>query len=224
MMVFDEDQILSEIFASNTLRDKGINLNIAISENGANIQKQRTIIDEAVDVVKATPGAVSDFGVGVAKGVPVGASKFGTEIMDTITNGAYSKSFIPFVNEKLPIIGDINNYINNLLKPEGTAQEVGSAIGEGVGQVVLPGAVGTKALQGANIGSTFLRNVLGYGSAEAIGMNPQDQGLLELGTSFFVANDNLKQEIINSLKANEDQSVLMQKIQKAPQRFLRVAL
>ena len=117
MIIFDEDQILSEIFASNTLRDKGVNLNIAISENGANIQKQRTIIDEAVDVVKATPGAVGDFGVGVAKGVPVGASKFGTEIMDTITNGAYSKSFIPFVNEKLPIIGDINNYINNLLKP-----------------------------------------------------------------------------------------------------------
>ena len=219
MIIFDEDQILSEIFASNTLRDKGINLNIAISENGANIQKQRTFVDKAVDVVKATPGAVGDFGVGVAKGVPVGASKFGTEIMDTITNGAYSKSFIPFVNEKLPIIGDINNYINNLLKPEGTAQEVGSAIGEGVGQVVLPGAVGTKALQGVNIGSTFVRNVLGYGSAEAIGMNPQDQGLLELGTSFFVANDNLKQEIINSLKANEDQSVLMQKIQKAPQRF-----
>ena len=219
MMVFDEDQILSEIFASNTLRDKGVNLNIAISENGANIQKQRTFVDEAVDVVKATPGAVGDFGVGVAKGVPTGASKFGTEIMDTITNGAYSQSFIPFVNEKLPIIGDINNYINNLLKPEGTAQEVGSAIGEGVGQVVLPGAVGTKALQGANIGSTFLRNVLGYGSAEVIGMNAQDQGLLELGTSFFVSNDNLKQEIINSLKADEDQSVLMQKIQKAPQRF-----
>tara|TARA_B100000927_G_scaffold288788_1_gene284111 strand:- start:19016 stop:21691 length:2676 start_codon:yes stop_codon:yes gene_type:complete len=219
MIIFDEDQILSEIFASNTLRDKGVNLNIAISENGANIQKQRTFVDEAVDVVKATPGAVGDFGVGVAKGVPTGASKFGTEIMDTITNGAYSKSFIPFVNEKLPIIGDINNYINNLLKPEGTAQEVGSAIGEGVGQVVLPGAVGTKALQGANIGSTFLRNVLGYGSAEAIGMNAQDQGLLELGTSFFVSNDNLKQEIINSLKADEDQSVLMQKIQKAPQRF-----
>jgi len=219
MIIFDEDQILSEIFASNTLRDKGVNLNIAISENGANIQKQTTFVDKAVDVVKATPGAVGDFGVGVAKGVPVGASKFGTEIMDTITNGAYSKSFIPFVNEKLPIIGDINNYINNLLKPEGTAQEVGSAIGEGVGQVVLPGAMGTKALQGANIGSTFLRNVLGYGSAEAIGMNPQDQGLLELGTSFFVSNDNLKQEIINSLKADEDQSVLMQKIQKAPQRF-----
>jgi hypothetical protein len=219
MIIFDEDQILSEIFASNTLRDKGVNLNIAITENGANIQKQKTFVDEAVDVVKATPGAVGDFGVGVAKGVPVGASKFGTEIMDTITNGAYSKSFIPFVNQKLPIIGDINNYINNLLKPEGTAQKAGSAIGEGVGQVVVPGAVGTKALQGVNIGSTFLRNVLGYGSAEVIGMNAQDQGLLELGTSFFVSNDNLKQEIINSLKADEDQSVLMQKIQKAPQRF-----
>jgi len=219
MIIFDEDQILSEIFASNTLRDKGVNLNIAISENGTNIQKQKTFVDEAVDVVKATPGAVGDFGVGVVKGVPTGASKFGTEIMDTITNGAYSKSFIPFVNEKLPIIGNINNYINNLLKPEGTAQEVGSAIGEGVGQVVVPGAMGAKALQGANLGSTFVRNVLGYGSAEAIGMNAQDQGLLELGTSFFVSNDDLKQEIINSLKADEDQSVLMQKLQKAPQRF-----
>jgi len=219
MMVFDEDQILSEIFASNTLRDKGVNLNIAISENGANIQKQRTIIDEAVDVVKATPGAVGDFGVGVAKGVPGGASKFGTEIMDTITNGAYSKSFIPFVNEKLPIIGDINNYINNLLKPEGTAQKAGAGFGEAIGQVVVPGAVGAKALQGANISSSFLRNVLGYGTAEVIGMNPKDPGLIELGTSLFVSNDNLKQEIINSLKADEDQSVLMQKIQKAPQRF-----
>lgn len=219
MIILDEDQILTEIFTSNILREKGENLNITISENGSNITKQKTFVDEAVDVVKATPGAIGDFGVGVVKGTPVGASKFGTEIMDTITNGAYSKSFVPYIEEKLPIIGDINNYINNLLKPEGTAQEVGSALGEGVGQVVLPGAMASQALKGANLGSTFLRNVLGYGSAEALGINAQDQGLLELGTSFFVSNDNLKQEIINSLKANEDQSVLMQKLQKAPQRF-----
>jgi len=219
MIILDEDQILTEIFTSNILREKGENLNIAISENGTNITKQKTFVDKAVDVVKAAPGAIGDFGVGVVKGTPVGASKFGTEIMDTITNGAYSESFIPYIEEKLPIIGDINNYINNLLKPEGTAQEVGSALGEGVGQVVLPGAMASQALKGANLGSTFLRNVLGYGSAEALGINAQDQGLLELGTSFFVSNDNLKQEIINSLKANEDQSVLMQKLQKAPQRF-----
>lgn len=219
MIAFDEDQILSEIFASNTLRDKGVNLNIAISENGTNIQKQKTFLDKAVDVVKATPGAVGDFGVGVAKGFPVGPSKFGTEVMDTITDGAYSKSFIPFVNEKLPIIGDINNYINNLLKPEGTAQKAGAGFGEAIGQVVVPGAIGAKALQGTNISSTFLRNVLGYGTAEVIGMNPKDPGLIELGTSLFVSNDELKKEIIDSLKADEDETVLMQKLQKAPQRF-----
>ena len=219
MIAFDEDQILSEIFASNTLRDKGINLNIAISENGTNIQKQKTFLDKAVDIAKATPGAVGEFGIGLAKGVPVGPSKFGTEVMDTITDGAYSKSFIPFVNEKLPIIGDINNYINNLLKPEGTAQKAGAGFGEAIGQVVVPGAIGAKALQGANISSTFLRNVLGYGTAEVIGMNPKDPGLIELGTSLFVSNDELKKEIIDSLKANEDETVLMQKLQKAPQRF-----
>ena len=61
-----------------------------------------------------------------------------------------------------------------MLKPEGTAQKAGAGFGEAIGQVVVPGAVGAKALQGANIASTFLRNVLGYGTAEVIGMNPKD--------------------------------------------------
>ena len=219
MIIFDEDDIINQITQSNNLRQNGENTNLNFTDNGTIITKEKTLLDKAGAILSSIPGAIGDFAVGAVKGIPIGASKAGNEIMDTITNQAYTKEFLPFLNKTFPVIGDIDNYINNLLKPEGTAQEVGSTLGEATTQIVGPGAMITKSLQGANLGSKFITNVLGYGSAEALALSPQDQGLLELGVSLFAKNDELKNEIVNSLKANEDLPFLLQKLQKAPQRY-----
>ena len=219
MIIFDEDDIINQITQSNNLRQNGENTNLNFTDNGTIITKEKTLLDKAGAILSSIPGAIGDFAVGAVKGMPIGASKAGEQIMDTITNQAYTKEFVPFLKKTFPVIEDIDNYINNLLKPEGTAQEVGSMIGEATTQIVAPGAMVTKSLQGANLGGKFITNVLGYGSAEALALSPKDQGLLELGVSLFAKNDELKNEIVNSLKANEDLPFLVQKLQKAPQRF-----
>ena len=219
MIIFDEDDIINQITQSNNLRQNGENTNLNFTDNGTIITKEKTLLDKAGAILSSIPGAIGDFAVGAVKGMPIGASKAGEQIMDTITNQAYTKEFVPFLKKTFPVIEDIDNYINNLLKPEGTAQEVGSMIGEATTQIVAPGAMVTKSLQGANLGGKFITNVLGYGSAEALALSPKDQGLLELGVSLFAKNDELKNEIVNSLKANEDLPFLLQKLQKAPQRF-----
>ena len=219
MIIFDEEDIINQITQSNNLRQNGENTNLNFTDNGTIITKEKTLLDKAGAILSSIPGAIGDFAVGAVKGMPIGASKAGEQIMDTITNQAYTKEFVPFLKKTFPVIEDIDNYINNLLKPEGTAQEVGSMIGEATTQIVAPGAMVTKSLQGANLGGKFITNVLGYGSAEALALSPKDQGLLELGVSLFAKNDELKNEIVNSLKANEDLPFLVQKLQKAPQRF-----
>ena len=90
------------------------------------------------------------------------------------------------MNENIPGLKAINESVNKTIKPEGTAQEIGAMIGEVGTQIVAPGAMATKALQGANIGSRFLTNVLGYGATEAIVIPAKDKGLIESAVSFLL--------------------------------------
>ena len=129
MIIFDEEDIINQITQSNNLRQNGENTNLNFTDNGTIITKEKTLLDKAGAILSSIPGAIGDFAVGAVKGMPIGASKAGNQIMDTITNQAYTKKFLPFLNKTFPVIGDIDNYINNLVKPEGTAQEVGSAFG-----------------------------------------------------------------------------------------------
>lgn len=216
MILFNEQDILEQIDNSRLLREDGESNLLSYSNDQGTFKSKPTFVDKAMDFVSGIPEAV---GVGIPKGIPVGASKFGIELMDTFTNGAYSKNFLPWLNENVPGLQELDHAINKVLKPEGTAQEIGSMIGDPIGQVVVPGALFTKAGQALNVGSKFLTNVLGYGTAEVVGINPKDNGLLELGIGLMVKNDDLKQAMIESFKADEDASVLMQKLQKAPQRF-----
>tara|TARA_R100000231_G_scaffold28871_3_gene25655 strand:+ start:6889 stop:9546 length:2658 start_codon:yes stop_codon:yes gene_type:complete len=214
-MIITEEQIQAQLMLSKNLREDGAEINYSFNENGGTINTEPTFLNQVGDFVSGIPDGVT----GAIKAIPTGMSKFGNEVMDTLSNGAYTKKFVPFLNENFPVLEDIDSTINNILKPENKAQEIGAMIGEPIGQIVVPGAVFTKGGQALNLGSKFLTNVLGYGTAEAIGINPQDNGLLELGIGLMVKNDDLKLALMESLKANEDESVLLQKLQKAPQRF-----
>ena len=214
-MIITEEQIQAQLMLSKNLREDGAEINYSFNENGGTINIEPTFLNQVGDFVSGIPDGVT----GAIKAIPTGMSKFGNEVMDTLSNGAYTEKFVPFLNENFPVLEDIDSTINNILKPENKAQEIGAMIGEPIGQIVVPGAVFTKGGQALNLGSKFLTNVLGYGTAEAIGINPQDNGLLELGIGLMVKNDDLKLALMESLKANEDESVLLQKLQKAPQRF-----
>ena len=158
-----EIDLYSEIEKSNNIRSGNQEFEQSWDGTKSTIGYPTTFFDDVVNVAGDIVEGAGDLVTGTAKGMPMGASKAGTEIMDTLTGQWYSTVAVPWMNENIPGLKDINESVNKAIKPEGTAQEVGAMIGEVGTQIVLPGAMVTKSLQGANIGSRFLTNVLGYG-------------------------------------------------------------
>jgi len=222
------DELFKEISDSRRIRSHG---NTTYLKDGRlfasekilrgyeDLEKLKTMGSTVIEGLKNTP----DFLFGVAKGIPGGIAKGGEETF---------KTFLPFVNnnvmpwlrENVPGYNSMNEYLNDALAPEGTAQEIGSSLGEVGGQVVAPGGVYAKAFSTAlkpmGYGKNFLANVLGYGTAEFAGMPPEEEGLMEMGIQLFVQNEQLKNTMLQSIAADEDASFFLQKIQKAPQRFI----
>jgi hypothetical protein len=120
------------------------------------------------------------------------------------------------MNENIPGLKAINESVSKAIKPEGTAQEVGAMIGEVGTQIVAPGAMATKALQGANIGSRFLTNVLGYGATEALVIPAKDKGLIESAVTFLAQDNEATKALLETLEADEDLPYLLQKLQRTP--------
>ena len=93
-----------------------------------------------------------------------------------------------------------------------------------MGRLLVPGGVYSKvakiALKPMGYAKNILANVLGYGTAEFAGMPPEEEALMEMGIQFFVQNEELKNAMLQSIAADEDASFFLQKIQKAPQRFI----
>ena len=222
------DELFKEIADSRRIRSHGnttylkdgrLFANEKILRGYEDFEKLKTMGSMAIEGLKNTP----DFLFGVVKGIPGGIAKGGEETF---------KTFLPFVNnnvmpwlrENVPGYNSMNEYLNDALAPQGTAQEIGSTLGEVGGQVVAPGGVYAKAFSTAlkpmGYGKNFLANVLGYGTAEFAGMPPEEEGLMEMGIQLFVQNEQLKNTMLQSIAADEDASFFLQKIQKAPQRFI----
>ena len=143
------DELFKEISDSRRIRSHG---NTTYLKDGRlfasekilrgyeDLEKLKTMGSTVIEGLKNTP----DFLFGVAKGIPGGIAKGGEETF---------KTFLPFVNnnvmpwlrENVPGYNSMNEYLNDALAPEGTAQEIGSSLGEVGGQVVAPGGVYAKA-------------------------------------------------------------------------------
>ena len=218
-MADKEIDVYREILLSNNIRSSGSEYEQSWDGKTSKINMPTSIFEDVVDTAGDVVDTVGDFATGVVKGMPKGASIAGTEIMDTLTGQWFSETAVPWMNENIPGLDTANKAINETIKYDGTAQEIGGMIGEVGTQIIAPGALATKGLQGANLGSRFLTNVLGYGTTEALVIPAKDKGLLETAITLISGDTEAGKAILETLEANEDLPYLLQKLQKAPLLF-----
>ena len=213
----EEIDVYSKILHSNNIRSSGVEHEQTWDGKSSNIAIPSTFFEKAVDLGGDIVEGAGNVVKGFAKGIPKGASSAGSEITDTFTNQWYSQVASPWMEENIPGLSSANKYINEALEiGDSTSEMVGDVIGKVTGQIILPGAVGTKALQGANIGSRFLTNVLGYGTTEALVIPAKDKGLIETGISMIYKDNKLANMVLESLEANDELPYFMQKLQRSP--------
>lgn len=170
-------------------------------------------------VMDAIGEGISDVLKGVGSGVVTGLSKAGQEIGDTFTGGFYSSTVMPWLRENVPGLSSANEALAEATQPEGTTQEVSAMIAEPLSQIVAPGALVTRGLQAAGIGSRLLREFLGYGTAEVAAVAPKDQTLLEMGIELIDESSEVRAMLDASLGAQEDENAFMERLKNAPRRF-----
>ena len=226
------DELFKEISDSRRIRSQGnttylykgeLLANERILRGKKDFEKLKTMGSMAIEGLKNTPDFLFGVSKGILPGMAIGAEETFKTFIPFVNNNV-----MPWLNENVPGYNSMNEYLNDAFAPEGTAQEIGSSLGEVGGQVVAPGGVYSKAakmaLKPMGYGKNFLANVLGYGTAEFAGMPPEEEGLMEMGIQFFVQNEELKNAMLQSIAADEDASFFLQKIQKAPQRYFEGGL
>ena len=224
--------LISEVLKSNQLRMDG---DYSFSLENGNITMNQPSLNMAMKVGQSmTPGvnlsgigsAIAsgvDAGVegikGVAKGVPIGLSNFAKEFNKTFLPG-YEENVVPFLNENVPGLKSLNQFTQDIFEYKNKAQEIGGGfVGEPLGEFGVSGGALSGVAKTAGIGNRFLANVLGYGTAEVIAVPVEEQGLLSMGIDYLSPDSPITTAILESLKSDEDQSVFIQKLQKAPENF-----
>ena len=197
------------------LKDGRLFANEKILRGYEDFEKIKQMGTTAGNILKGTP----DFLYGGIKSIPGGIALAGEETFNTLLPFV-NNNVMPWLSENVPGYNSMNDYLNDVLAPEGKAQEMGGLFGKEMGRLVAPGAVYAKGIKALGYGKNFLANVLGYGTAEFAGMKPEEEGLMEMGIQFFTQNDELKKAMLQSLSADEDMPYFLQKLQKAPQRFI----
>ena len=218
-MAENEIDVYNEILLSNNIRSSGAEFEQSWDGKTSKINMPTSIFEDIVNVAGDVAETTGNVFTGIAKGPLMGGSKAGTEIMDTLTGQWYSQTAIPWMNDNIPGLASANESINKAIKPEGTAQEISSMISSVATEIILPGAMVTKSLQGANLGSRFLTNVLGYGTTEALVIPAKDKGLLETAITMISGDTEAGKAVLETLEANEDLPYLLQKLQRSPLLF-----
>ena len=172
------------------------------------------------DVVTEAGGKAVDAVVGAVKGLPKGLGNFAVQFNRTFLPG-YEENIAPWIAENMPGLSEVNTFAEELLAYDGKAQEIGGEWGgELIGEFGLPGGALSAGAKAMGVTSNFLANVLGYGATEVIAVPEDEQGMLSYGIDLLAPNSELKTAILSSLASDEDASVFMQKLQKAPENFL----
>ena len=229
----EELDLIGEVLKSNSIRRDNTLYDYSLVNGQLQIIKEPGVMD-AVSDVAGVIGDVVGQGVkkvgdvaqstfegtkGVVKGVPIGLSNFAKEFNKTFLPG-YEENVVPFLQENIPGLKSLNNFVGDIFEYKNKAQEIGGEfIGEPIGEFgVTGGAIGGVA-KSAGIGNRFLANVLGYGTAEVIAVPADEQGLLSMGIEYLSPDSPVTTAILESLKSDEDQSTFIQKLQKAPENF-----
>ena len=226
------DELFKEISDSRRIRSHGnttylkdgrLFANENILRGYEDAQQIKQMFSTAADLGTSFVKNIPNIGIGVTKGILPGIANLGEETMRTVLGSTLTDMFSETVNS-IPGFSSLNDYLVDATTPEGTAQEISSGLGEAVGQIVVPGALISKGLKVYGYGNTFLRNVLGYGSAEAIGLKPEDDALIEMGLQVIKDDSQIAEEMLSSLSANKDLPYFMQKLQRTPLRMLEGGL
>ena len=224
--------LITEVLKSNQLRMDG---DYSFSLENGNITINQPSLDMAMKVGQSMAPGVNLSGIGsaiasgvdagvegikgVAKGVPIGLSNFAKEFNKTFLPG-YEENVVPFLSENVPGLKSLNDFTQNIFEYKNKAQEIGGGfIGEPLGEFGVSGGAISGVAKTAGIGNRFLANVLGYGTAEVIAVPVDEQGLLSMGIEYLSPDSPITTAILESLKSDEDQSIFMQKLQKAPENF-----
>ena len=212
------DSFISEVVRSNQLRmDDDYSYSI---DNGKMIISQpQTMMSMVGKKIGQGVEAGIEGAKGVIKGVPTGLGNFAEQFNKTFLPG-YEETVVPFLNENVPGLKSLNSFLQDTFEYKNKAQEVGgSFIGEPIGEFGVTGGALSGVAKGAGVTNRFLSNVLGYGSAEVIAVPVDEQGLLSMGIDYLAPDSQVTTAILESLKSDEDQSVFIQKLQKAPENF-----
>jgi len=229
-----EKDILSEIVKRNNIRQKG---NFDYTIKNGQIQIVDTSLDNIDPSLAITPDdlgeAVTTMGSAVAKGVegtvegakglvkgiPTGLSNFAVEFNKTFLPG-FEESVVPFLQENVPGLKKLNSFVSDIFEYKNKAQEIGGEfLGEPLGEFGVTGGALSGVARSAGVTNRFISNVLGFGTAEAIAVPAEEQGLLSMAIDMLAPDNAITKAILEGLSADEDQSVFMQKLRKAPENI-----
>ncbi len=229
-----EKDLLAEIVKRNDLRLKG---NFDYSVKNGQIEIVDTSLDNVTPSLAITPDdlgeAVSTIGgaiskgvdatvegaKGLVKGIPRGLGNFAVEFNKTFLPG-FEENVVPFLQENIPGLKKLNSFVSDIVDYKNTAQEVGGGfLGEPLGEFGVTGGALSSVARSAGVTNRFISNVLGFGTAEAIAVPAEEQGLLAMGIDMLAPDNAITKAILEGLASDEDASIFMQKLQKAPENI-----
>ena len=212
------DSFISEVVRSNQLRMDD-DYSYSIDNGKMLISQPQTMMSMVGQKIGKGVEAGIEGAKGVIKGVPTGLGNFAEQFNKTFLPG-YEETVVPLLNENVPGLKSLNSFLQDTFEYKNKAQEIGgSFIGEPIGEFGVTGGALSGVAKGAGVTNRFLSNVLGYGTAEAIAVPVDEQGLLSMGIDYLAPDSQVTTAILESLKSDEDQSVFIQKLQKAPENF-----
>lgn len=171
-------------------------------------------------VILETLDFAEDVGAGLGKGAVKGLQDAGTELGDFMTNGFWSSTITPWMQENVPYLDEANKAAAEALKPEGAVQEVTAAFTAPMAQVVAPGSIFTRTFRAAGISTRILAETLGYSAAEIAAVDPKDATLMELGLQLIDDDPEIKNIVEQAFAAQESESDFMQRVKNMPRKIV----
>ena len=171
-------------------------------------------------VILETLDFAEDVGAGLGKGAVKGLQNAGTELGDFMTNGFWSSTITPWMQENVPYLDEANKAAAEALKPEGAVQEVTAAFTAPMAQVVAPGSIFTRTFRAAGISTRILAETLGYSAAEIAAVDPKDATLMELGLQLIDDDPEIKNIVEQAFAAQESESDFMQRVKNMPRKIV----
>ena len=208
----------SEPIGQPTMPEAGVQSGVSYTLDNAT--NQIVPVQEGNADSEGAAGVVGDVLSGIGKGVVQGAQEAGTQIGDTLTSGYWSSTIAPMLRENVPGLDAANQFAQENLQPEGQVQEVTASVASPLSQILVPGALATRAIRAAGVGSRILAETFGYSVAEVAAVSPETTTLMEMGLE-AIDNDPQVQSLIEKAFAVQmDENDFMLRLKNLPRKVI----